>query len=320
MHACRLLTFGDSPVIAVEQLDAEGQQLLQRGLQPPPLPAAAAAGLQQVQQQVGDLCLGLGAGDAGGRQSEDSSRSSGLELHVPKEVQRLLQFLQVRFVLNHCHCKGHRSRLRRHSRHDDLGDVGSPAACVSAGRGRPCDCLVLCWLVPQAPQRLRTPGLFVDSLHACLGSSSSIVGDSGSAPAAAHQLHPQQEPVQLQQLLAATAPVRWALDTGLDLPGHVSAHQAAAALLLLLQQLPDSFLPPDVSGVLMQCVPPAPACMSLLSDTMSVAEWATLRMLLGLCKAALAPEAAASNGLTVVGLANVLAEHCFGDAAGKSRS
>lgn len=186
--------------------------------------------------------------------------------------------------------------------------------------------MVLCWLVPQAPQRLRTPGLFVDSLHACLGSSSgssSSVGDSGSTPqAAAHQLHhPQlQDPVQLQQLLAATAPVRWALDTGLDLPGHVSAHQAAAALLLLLQQLPDSFLPPDVSGVLMHCVPPAPACMSLLSDTMSVAEWATLRMLLGLCKAALAPEAAASNGLTVVGLANVLAEHCFGDAAGESRS
>lgn len=173
-------------------------------------------------------------------------------------------------------------------------------------------------MVSQAPHRLRTPGLFVDSLHACLGSSRSSVGDGGSAPAAAHHpQHPQQDPVQLQQLLAATAPVRWALDTGLDLPGHVSAHQAAAALLLLLQQLPDSFLPPDVSGVLMHCVPPGPACMSLLSDTMSVAEWATLRMLLGLFKAALAPEVAAGNGLTVVGLANVLAEHCFGDAAGK---
>jgi hypothetical protein len=106
------------------------------------------------------------------------------------------------------------------------------------------------------------------------------------------------------------------MDTGLDLPGHVTAHQAAAVLLLLLQQLPDSFLPPDVSGVLMHCVPPAPACMSLLSDTMSVAEWATLRMLLGLFKGALQAEAAASNGLTVVGLANVLAEHFFGDAAG----
>lgn len=262
MDLDRLLTFGDSPVIAVEQLEAEGQQLLQRGLQPPPLPAGAAdAGLQQVQQQVGDLGLGLGDA-AGGRQSEESSRSAGLELQVPKEVQRLVQFLQ-------------------------------------------------------APQRLRTRGLFVDSIQACLGSSS-VAGDSSSAPAAAvaHQLHLQQDPLQLQQLLAATAPVRWALDTGLDLPGHVGAHQAAAALLLLLQQLPDSFLPPDVSGVLVHCVPPAPACMSLLSDTMSVSEWATLRMLLGLFKAALAPEATASNGLTVVGLANVLAEHCFGDAAG----
>lgn len=127
---CRLLTFGDSPVIAVEQLDAEGQQLLQRGLQPPPLPAAAAAaGLQQVQQQVGDLGLGLGAVDAvGGRQSEDSSRSAGLELQVPKEVQRLLQFLQVRFVLlNHCHslqrgtdayCAGTAGMMTH------LGDVG----------------------------------------------------------------------------------------------------------------------------------------------------------------------------------------------------
>jgi hypothetical protein len=98
VYVRRLLTFGDSPVIAVEQLDAEGQQLLQRGLQPPPLPAGAAdAGLQQVQQQVGDLGLGLGSSDAaGGRQSEESSRSAGLELQVPKEVQRLVQFLQVR--------------------------------------------------------------------------------------------------------------------------------------------------------------------------------------------------------------------------------
>lgn len=124
---------------------------------------------------------------------------------------------------------------------------------------------------------------------------------------------------QQQKLLAATAPVRWALDTGLDLPGHVTAHQAAAALLLLLQQLPDSFLPPDISGVLMHCVPPTPACMSLLSDTMSVAEWATLRMVLELCGAVLAPEAAASNGVTVVGLANVLAEHFFGESPAGER-
>lgn len=163
----------------------------------------------------------------------------------------------------------------------------------------------------QAPHRLCTPGLFTDSVQACTGASS---GSGSGAPQLAG--HPLRTPAQLQQLLAATAPVRWAMDTGLDLPGHVTAHQAAAALLLLLQQLQDSFLPPDISGVLMHCVPPAPACMSLLSDTMSVAEWATLRMLLGLFKSALQAEAAASNGLTVVGLANVLAEHFFGDAAG----
>jgi len=164
----------------------------------------------------------------------------------------------------------------------------------------------------QAPHRLQTPGLFVDSIPACLTGGSSS-GSGGAVPGS--QPHLKHSGAQLQQLLAATAPVRWALDTGLDLPRHVTPHQAAAALLLLLQQLPDSFLPPDVSGVLVHCVPPAPACMSLLSDTMSVAEWATLRMVLGLCRAALGPQATPSNALTVVGLANVLAEHCFGDSA-----
>jgi hypothetical protein len=97
---CRLLTLGDSPVIAVEQLDPEGQQLLQQGLQPPPLPAAT--GLQQLQQQVGDLGLGLesaGAGsDAGGRSSADLNQRqslTGVESRVPKEVQRLVHFLEV---------------------------------------------------------------------------------------------------------------------------------------------------------------------------------------------------------------------------------
>lgn len=104
---CRLLTFGDSPVIAVEQLDAEGQQLLQQGLQPPPLPAAAA-GLQQVQQQIGDLGLGLeAAGDSLGRSSADlSNRQSltGVESRVPKEIQRLVHFLEVSGITTALYC------------------------------------------------------------------------------------------------------------------------------------------------------------------------------------------------------------------------
>ena len=137
-------------------------------------------------------------------------------------------------------------------------------------------------------------------------------GVSSSSSSGAQQQHHQQ---QQQQLLAATAPVRWALDTGLSLPSHVTPHQAAAALLLLLSQLPASLMPPDVSGILVHFVPPAPACSSLLSDTMSVAEWATLRMVLGLCKAALAPEASPFNGLTLTSLAGMLAGHVFGGPA-----
>eukprot|EP00879_Flechtneria_rotunda_P030271 GHRR01032884.1.p1 GENE.GHRR01032884.1~~GHRR01032884.1.p1 ORF type:complete len:221 (+),score=91.59 GHRR01032884.1:1189-1851(+) len=155
----------------------------------------------------------------------------------------------------------------------------------------------------QAGQRLHTPGLFVDSIQACCGPTKSFSKPTYSS--AAH----------LRQLLVATAPVRWALDTGLDLPSHITAHQATAALLLMLQQLPESLMPPDVSAVLLHCVPPAPACTSLLSDAMSVAEWATLRHIVALCKAALAAEAAAVNGLTSYMLAAVLAEHCFGGPA-----
>lgn len=271
----RLLTLGDGPVVAVEQLGPEGQQLLQQGLQPPALPGdlAQQGQGQDLQEQVAALGLGgggdpaaaaaaaaAGCSDGGGRSKADLMRRksmTGVEAHVPKEIQRLVQFLK-------------------------------------------------------APHRLQTPGLFVDSIPACLTGGSSS-GSGGAVPGS--QPHLKHSGAQLQQLLAATAPVRWALDTGLDLPRHVTPHQAAAALLLLLQQLPDSFLPPDVSGVLVHCVPPAPACMSLLSDTMSVAEWATLRMVLGLCRAALGPQATPSNALTVVGLANVLAEHCFGDSA-----
>lgn len=102
---CRLLTFGDNPIVAVEQLDAEGQQLLQQGLQPPPLPAPA---VQQLVGQVRDLGLGLdgpdggaAAGDdAGGRASGDLGKRqaqslTGVESRVPKELQRLVHFLEV---------------------------------------------------------------------------------------------------------------------------------------------------------------------------------------------------------------------------------
>jgi hypothetical protein len=112
MDLDRLLTLGDSPVLAVEQLDAEGQQLLQQGLQPPPqLPAAAlgaAGSTAGLEQQLGGLGLGAGgllaggsaAGgvDSGGRAGQDlRSRQglSGVESRVPKEVQRLVHFLEV---------------------------------------------------------------------------------------------------------------------------------------------------------------------------------------------------------------------------------
>jgi hypothetical protein len=144
-------------------------------------------------------------------------------------------------------------------------------------------------------------------LDASSSSSSSVAGTSTGAT--------QQQQQHVQQLLAATAPVRWALDAGVDLPAHVTPHAAAAALLVLVQQLPEPLMPPDVSAILLHCVPGGPACTSLLSDAMSVAEWATLRMLLRLWRAALAPEAAAANGLTLASLAGVLAEHCFGPGA-----
>jgi hypothetical protein len=148
-------------------------------------------------------------------------------------------------------------------------------------------------------EHLHTPGLFVHSASACCSSL-----QPGHAPHTTRQL---------QQLLAATAPIRWALDAGLDFPQHVTPHQAAAALLLMLQQLPDSLMPPDVAAVLVHCVPPVPAAM--LSDAMSVAEWATLRHLLALWRRALVPDVADRNGLSTFSLAGVLAEHVFGDTA-----
>ncbi|WIA30979.1 hypothetical protein OEZ86_001026 [Tetradesmus obliquus] len=195
----------------------------------------------------------------------------------------------------------------------ELGDAAAAAAAAgsggAAGAGAGDSKLVtgLEERVPKEVQRLvsllqvhlHTPGLFVHSHSACCSSLQPR-----------HAPHTKQ---QLQQLLAATAPIRWALDAGVDFPQHATPHQAAAALLLMLQQLPDSLMPPDVAAVLVHCVPPVPAAM--LSDAMSVAEWATLRHLLALWRRALAPEVAERNGLSVFSLAGVLAEHVFGDTA-----
>lgn len=109
MDLDRLLTCGDSPVLAVENLDAEGQQLLRQGLQPPLLPPAAAAaaasvgqGLQNLDQQTGGPGPGQGSTEAAGVVGwgspwvPDKAQScSGLESRVPKEVQRLVHFLEV---------------------------------------------------------------------------------------------------------------------------------------------------------------------------------------------------------------------------------
>ncbi|KAF8068242.1 Ocrl [Scenedesmus sp. PABB004] len=173
--------------------------------------------------------------------------------------------------------------------------------------------------VPKEVQRLvsflhahlHTPGLFVHSARICCS------GSSAGAAEQEQQLLPgelQPQPDQLA-LLAATAPVRWALDAGVPLPAHVTPHQAAAALLLMTQQLPEPLLPPAVSAALAHCVPHPQACSSLLSDGMSVAEWATLRHCLALLRAALAPRAAAASGVTLQGLARVLAGAWFGGAA-----
>lgn len=119
MDLDRLLTLGDSPVVAVEQLDAEGQALLQQGLQPQPLLASAAAAASGVapdlphglQQQVAGLGLAGLEGPtaaAAGAAAEDAVTDSnqvaahhkqpsltGADSHIPKEVQRLVHFLQV---------------------------------------------------------------------------------------------------------------------------------------------------------------------------------------------------------------------------------
>ena len=69
----------------------------------------------------------------------------------------------------------------------------------------------------------------------------------------------------MEALLAATAGVRWALDTGAPLPAWTSPHQAAAALLALFAQLPDSLVPPGVAAVCGHFVPPVGAITTLLA-------------------------------------------------------
>jgi hypothetical protein len=108
-----LLTLGDSPVLSSQELEqgqGRGQQLLQQGLARLQLPLAAE-GLQQGEDE-GDLLglqeqlqLGEAAAAAGGHSSAagagagagaDKERLvTGLEERVPKEVQRLVNFLQV---------------------------------------------------------------------------------------------------------------------------------------------------------------------------------------------------------------------------------
>jgi hypothetical protein len=100
-----LLTLGGSPVLTAEDLQqgqGKGQQLLQQGLAPVQLPLAAeAAGVRQegegdllgLQQQLqGQLGLGQAAAAAAGG---GDALVTGLEERVPKEMQRLVNFLQV---------------------------------------------------------------------------------------------------------------------------------------------------------------------------------------------------------------------------------
>ena len=52
----------------------------------------------------------------------------------------------------------------------------------------------------------------------------------------------------------------------------------------------------------------ASAASSLLADSLAPQEWATFRHVMALFRAALQPEAAAANGLTLQALASLLAE------------
>jgi hypothetical protein len=199
--------------------------------------------------------------------------------------------------------------------------------------------LLFTQLLPQQDQqRLYTPGVFVESLPIVTGrlaqqqqqqaaaetvdkltgsvqeqTAAAAAAAAGAAKvAAAAGAAPLPPGFPQQALLDATAPVRWALDSCQPLPSCVDAHAAAAALLLLLQQLPDCIIPADVDAALQHCVPPHTTCRALLSDALSVAEWATLRHVLALLRAALAPAAAACNGLNCLMLAQALEGLWFG--------
>ncbi len=56
----------------------------------------------------------------------------------------------------------------------------------------------------------------------------------------------------------------------------------------------------------------ADAAASLLADALAPAEWAVFRHVAGLMRAALAPEAAAANGLTAPALSALLSDLWFG--------
>lgn len=87
-----LLTYGDSPVVAVESLNEAGQQLLHQGLSRPQSAAEAdLLGLQTEQLTVGNSSMSAAAARA--------ISSSGVEERVPKEVQRLVTFLRVSFAV-----------------------------------------------------------------------------------------------------------------------------------------------------------------------------------------------------------------------------
>jgi hypothetical protein len=108
-----LLTLGGSPVLTAEDLQqgqCKGQQLLQQGLARVQLPLASdatAAGMRQGGEGEGDLLglqqqlqgqLGLGqaaAAAAAAAAGDGEGLVTGLEERVPKEVQRLVNFLQV---------------------------------------------------------------------------------------------------------------------------------------------------------------------------------------------------------------------------------
>ena len=82
--------------------------------------------------------------------------------------------------------------------------------------------------------------------------------------------------------------------------------------MLLIQQLPESYIPAQVSGILEHCMPSSSQATNLMSDCLSPVEWTTCRHVLTLFREALAPTAAAANGLTLQALAGAVVEYWFG--------